>query len=244
MKAESRSAAAAVRGGRRPRGRQCKRLAVTGPLLAQTLFTVILNPNFPQPRTPHCALRLLALAALLVNLVGCGLFGPRETSELLPEPAPVVTVTPQGEPPPDDDTALLRGHLYEHYKLWKGTPYRMGGLTTRGIDCSGFVLVTFKALLDTPLPRTVDEQATLGRGIVPAELRTGDLVFFKTGAAIRHVGIYLDHGRFMHASTRRGVMISALDDSYWRQRFWQARRLREPLVARAEHQDDTPPARH
>ena len=154
---------------------------------------------------------------------------------LRPAPAPAS---------PTDHSALLRGHLYQHYKLWKGTPYRMGGLTTHGIDCSGFVLVTFKALLDTRLPRSVDEQASIGRGIVPAELRTGDLVFFKTGAAMRHVGIYLDHGRFMHASTRRGVMISALADGYWRQRFWQARRIRDPLVAREEHLDGNTPARH
>jgi cell wall-associated NlpC family hydrolase len=189
------------------------------------------------------ALRVLVLAGVLANLVGCGLFGPRETPEALPEAAPTSSTAPQPEPPVSDDTALLRGHLYEHYKLWKGTPYRMGGLTTHGIDCSGFVLVTFKALMDTRLPRTVDEQATLGRGIGPSELRTGDLVFFKTGSAMRHVGIYLDHGRFMHASTRRGVMISALADGYWRQRFWQARRIRESLVAREEHGDDTPAPR-
>ena len=180
------------------------------------------------PRT----LRILALLALLWNLTGCGLFAPREDLESPQEPAPIEEPAPAPAAPVPDDSALLRGHLYEHYKLWKGTPYRMGGLTTRGIDCSGFVLVTFKALLNTRLPRTVDEQATLGRGIVTNELRTGDLVFFKTGSAMRHVGIYLDHGRFMHASTRRGVMISALADGYWRQRFWQARRIREPLIAR------------
>ena len=55
---------------------------------------------------------------------------------------------------------------------------------------------------------------------------------------MRHVGIYLDHGQFMHASTRRGVMISALSDGYWRQRFWQARRVREP---RQQRIGDNPP---
>lgn len=189
------------------------------------------------------ALRALALACMLLSLVGCGLFGPRPEAEPPPAPAPVAEAVPSPAPPPRDDGALLRGHLYQHYKLWKGTPYRMGGLTTRGIDCSGFVLVTFKALLDTRLPRTVDEQATLGRGIVTDQLRTGDLVFFKTGSAMRHVGIYLDHGRFMHASTRRGVMISALDDGYWRQRFWQARRVREPSIARDSEATLAPSAR-
>ncbi len=192
---------------------------------------------------PRRALHLLALAGLLINLVGCGLFGAREAPEPLPEPAPLVRLTPLPVPPLDDDSALLRGHLYQHYRLWKGTPYRMGGLTTRGIDCSGFVLITFKALLGARLPRTVDEQAMLGRGVVPGELRSGDLVFFKTGAAMRHVGIYLDHGRFMHASTRRGVTISALGDGYWRTRFWQARRIPEVRIAREAHLDDTRQAR-
>ncbi len=187
---------------------------------------------------PLRARRLLALLAVLLNLVGCGLFGPRETPAPPPAPAPMIRPAPPAAPAASDDAALLRGHLQRHYRLWKGTPYRMGGLTTRGIDCSGFVLVTFKALLNTRLPRTVEEQATLGRGIVADQLRTGDLVFFKTGSAMRHVGIYLDHGQFMHASTRRGVMISALSDGYWRQRFWQARRVREP---RQQRIGDNPP---
>ena len=177
-------------------------------------------------RLPALLRTALALPGLLL-LAGCGLFGPHPEPE--PLPAPIVAPAPAPAPPaaPTDDGAALRGHLYEHYKLWKGTPYRMGGLTTRGIDCSGFVLVTFKALLNTSLPRTVEEQANIGRGVPAGELRTGDLVFFRTGANMRHVGIYLDQGRFMHASTRRGVMISALADGYWRSRYWQARRLRE-----------------
>lgn len=175
-------------------------------------------------------LRHLALIALLANLVGCGLFGSRDGSAPESDPAPIVIPVPA--PPPTDDSALLRGHLYQHYQLWKGAPYRMGGMTTRGIDCSGFVLITFKALLDLSLPRTVDEQSTLGSGVTAGDLRSGDLVFFKIGTATRHVGIYLDQGRFMHASTRRGVMISGLADGYWRQRFWQARRIRIPPMAR------------
>ena len=192
--------------------------------------------NFARCSSLHRVLQLLALTGLLINLVGCGLFGPRDAPEPLPEPAPRARPAPA---PPTDAGALLRGHLYQHYRLWKGTPYRMGGLTTRGIDCSGFVLITFKALLDARLPRTVDEQATLGRGIVPDQLRSGDLLFFKIGAAMRHVGIYLDHGRFMHASTRRGVTISTLADGYWRTRFWQARRIPQVRIARKEQIDDT-----
>ena len=169
-----------------------------------------------------------ALCGLALNLVGCGLFEARDAPSPLPQIAPIVRPRPA---PLTDDTAQLRGQLYQHYQLWRGTPYRLGGITTRGIDCSGFVLITFKALLNLRLPRTVEEQASFGQAINPADLHSGDLVFFRTGVAMRHVGIYLEQGRFMHASTRRGVMVSALADNYWRQRFWQARRIHAPQVA-------------
>jgi probable lipoprotein NlpC len=58
-----------------------------------------------------------------------------------------------------------------------------------------------------------------------AALRTGDLVFFKTGIFIRHVGVYLERGRFLHASTSQGVMISEMGDAYWKLRYWKARRI-------------------
>lgn len=206
-------------------------------------LSAVLISNFARCPSLRRVLQLLALAGLLINLVGCGLFGPRDAPDPWPEPTPRATPAPAPAAPPTDASALLRGHLYQHYKLWKGTPYRLGGLTTRGIDCSGFVLITFKALLNARLPRTVDEQATVGQGVVPDALRSGDLVFFKTGAATRHVGIYLDHGRFMHASTHRGVTISALGDGYWRTRFWQARRIPKVRTARQEYLDNTRAAR-
>ena len=215
----------------------------TGPAPVNYSLTAILVAAKSSPPSRRQWLRLLshlALFGLLVNLLGCGLFDSRDRPEPQPEIAPLIAPVPA--PQLADDSTLLRGRLYQHYKLWKGTPYRMGGMTTRGIDCSGFVLITFKALLDVRLPRTVDEQATLGRGIAPAELRSGDLVFFQTGATLRHVGIYLERGRFMHASTRGGVMISLLADGYWRQRFWQARRIRTPQIARAVKRGSASPS--
>jgi probable lipoprotein NlpC len=203
----------------------------SGPADAKYSRTTIVVP-VKSPPPSSCPwwrlLRQVALFGLFVNVVGCGLFEAREAPPPRPQPKPIIAPLPA---PPTDDNALLRGHLYQHYQLWRGTPYRLGGMTTRGIDCSGFVLITFKALLDVRLPRTVEEQATFGHAIGPTDLRSGDLVFFRTGASMRHVGVYLEQGRFMHASTRRGVMISALADGYWRQRFWQARRIRGPQVA-------------
>ncbi len=75
------------------------------------------------------------------------------------------------------------------------------------------------------LPRTVDEQRKLGFAVKKSQLKVGDLLFFKTGWSSRHVGIYIGNNEFMHASTSQGVMISSLDNSYWKQKYWQARRL-------------------
>ncbi len=122
------------------------------------------------------------------------------------------------------DTEATLKKLYAQYGLWKGTRYRLGGLSRDGIDCSGFVFVTFRSL-GVVLPRALELQAESGKSIGRSQLRTGDLVFFKTGIFVRHVGIYLEHGKFLHASTRLGVMISDVDEDYWKSRYWKARRI-------------------
>lgn len=111
------------------------------------------------------------------------------------------------------------------YESWKGTPYRLGGNSKRGIDCSAFVQVGYSDVFNRLLPRTTGELARIGRWIPQAEAKEGDLVFFKTGRSLRHVGIYLGKSEFLHASTSRGVMISRLDNPYWRRAFWQMRRV-------------------
>jgi cell wall-associated NlpC family hydrolase len=123
------------------------------------------------------------------------------------------------------NSARVRQQLYAQYRQWKGTRYEVGGLSRRGIDCSGFMYVTFKSKLGVVLPRSTELQAELGRGVSRNELRPGDLVFFRTGMFVRHVGVYLERGRFLHASTSHGVMISELGDIYWKPRYWKARRI-------------------
>jgi len=133
-------------------------------------------------------------------------------------------------PPPNarlsDSIAVIAG-LNDQLHHWSGTPYRYGGMTRGGIDCSGFVLLTFRDQFELQLPRETRQQATIGTEIDKDDLLPGDLVFFKTGSGESglHVGIYDTDNQFIHASTSRGVMRSSLNNVYWRKNFWQARRI-------------------
>jgi len=123
------------------------------------------------------------------------------------------------------DPESVKDALYAQYDEWKGTRYQIGGLSKDGVDCSGFVHMTFKSRLSITLPRSSELQAELGADVDKDRLQAGDLVFFKTGRTLRHVGVYLEDGRFLHASTKLGVVISGLNESYWRSAYWKARRL-------------------
>ncbi|MCE9679313.1 NlpC/P60 family protein [Shewanella sp. AS1] len=123
------------------------------------------------------------------------------------------------------NSAKVKSTLYQQYTQWKGTKYQIGGLSSKGIDCSGFVYVTYRDKFGIKLPRATDHQKNVGTKVSKKELKAGDLVFFMTGRSQRHVGIYLEEGKFLHASTSKGVMISRLSDYYWKDKFWQARRI-------------------
>lgn len=109
-----------------------------------------------------------------------------------------------------------------------GTPYRYGGNTPEsGFDCSGLVNYVYRDMLDLRLPRTSRDLAAMqGPRIVPAQLASGDLVFFGNGGEVSHVGIYVGEGRFVHAPNSGGtVRLDRLDGSWWRDHYSGARRL-------------------
>ncbi len=113
------------------------------------------------------------------------------------------------------------GQQIVHYaEKFIGTPYRYGGTSRDGFDCSGFVQYVFKHF-DISLPRTAAEQARVGRTISSSSLQPGDLVFFDTGGpTLSHVGIYVGSGKFISATTSDGVQIANVHDPYyWGSRF-------------------------
>ncbi|MAK89824.1 MAG: hypothetical protein CMI13_01115 [Oleibacter sp.] len=119
----------------------------------------------------------------------------------------------------------IKNLIYAQYEQWKGTPYAYGGVNRSGMDCSGLVYVTYRDEFATQLPRTTAKQMYSGTQVRRDQLQPGDLVFFNTSYKSRHVGIYIEDKKFLHVSTSKGVMISRLDDYYWKDRFTQARRV-------------------
>ena len=127
-------------------------------------------------------------------------------------------------------TSTIDGILSEA-NTYIGTPYRFGGMTRSGIDCSAFVLSVYGSVTGINLPRISSAQAQEGERVEREQLEKGDLLFFQTrGSRISHVGIVQEitqegEIKFIHASTSKGVTISSLNEKYWGLRFRFAKRI-------------------
>ena len=122
-------------------------------------------------------------------------------------------------------TSTLAEDIIAHSYSYLGTPYRYGGTSYSGIDCSGFTMKVF-AQFGIYLPHGASDQYALSTPVTTEERAPGDLVFFNTsGYGIGHVGIYLGGGQFIHASTSRGVIISSLYESYYARTYLFAGRI-------------------
>lgn len=120
---------------------------------------------------------------------------------------------------------LSSSEILEYVDEWYGTPYRLGGNTKKGIDCSAFVQAVYLSAFALSLPRTARDQYKTSRLISATELKEGDLVFFNTRGGVSHVGIYLQNNKFIHASTSQGVTVSDLFDPYYMKRYIGAGRI-------------------
>lgn len=120
--------------------------------------------------------------------------------------------------------------IIEAARSYYGTPHVIGGLDTKGIDCSGLTMMAFQAA-NIALPRVSRLQADLGTPVEKSALRKGDLVFFATGTPgrISHVGVVSDvtptATKFVHASSSKGVIESNLAEDYWAKAYLSAKRV-------------------
>jgi cell wall-associated NlpC family hydrolase len=146
------------------------------------------------------------------------------------DPLPAAEATQQAAGSSDSSfsapTAAIAQRVINLARTMLNVPYRFGGSTLRGIDCSAYVQRVF-GMMDVPLPRTAREQYSVGARVSRDDIQIGDLLFFRTYASFpSHVGIYLGENLFIHASSMvRKVSIDSIDLPYYRKRFIGARRL-------------------
>lgn len=158
------------------------------------------------------------IISLIILLAACQSLPVKKVVPLAPStPSQIISFS---------DPSLLKETLYSQLEVWKSVRYKYGGLSKKGIDCSGFVYLTYMVEFGIRLPRTTKLQATSGLSVARKELKAGDLVFFNTGLFTKHVGIYIEKGNFIHISTRRGVTISSLNNNYWSENYWKAIRIK------------------
>lgn len=129
---------------------------------------------------------------------------------------------PRGNDSPRVSTTRQGERIISVAREWLGTPYRYGGNDRSGVDCSGMVCAVYVRAVDIKLPRSSREIAQFCQSISRRDLRPGDLVFFTSragGDRISHVAIYMGDNKIIHSTSSRGVIISDLDENYWRTHF-------------------------
>lgn len=134
---------------------------------------------------------------------------------------------------PRPATSAQTERLINEARKWIGTPYRYGGTSRSGVDCSGMIMELFREVYGIKLPRSSAAQQEYCIGVSRADLMPGDLVFFATTRrknVVSHVGLYIGSGRMIHASGSRGVMESGIDEAYFVRNWHSGGRVIQPTV--------------
>ena len=155
----------------------------------------------------------------------------------------------------DDDKSLIKDYfsqimgvalsttsnvkLFQFVYDWIGTPYRFGGTSSKGIDCSAFTKELYSKVFNLTIRRNSRDIFSMVSPLKKDELKEGDLVFFKIhSSSISHVGIYLGNNKFAHASSG-GVKVSSLDDDYYSHYFYRGGRLLDSFKAELAKESTT-----
>lgn len=168
---------------------------------------------------------LVTLLLSLFILSSCGSAKKKKTS------ASRRSVATKTYSKPRVSSAKLPYEVVKNALQFKGVPYKFGGTTRKGMDCSGLVYVAFKEE-QISLPRVSRDMAKRGTSIRTKDITVGDLLFFKTNknsSQINHVGLVVDilpdQILFIHSTTSKGVLISSLNEGYWNNAYVEARRI-------------------
>lgn len=164
-------------------------------------------------------IHLPVIIAVLLLFTGCGIAErtaqPDNSSDSRTPAVAAVSV----------ERSSVTDQLHSAHSEWEGTPYVLGGSGMNGIDCSALTQNVLRDFFGVQIPRHTSEQLQAGTSVRRQAIRPGDLIFFRTGRNLLHVGIALEGGDFLHASVSQGVMISNLSERYWGGRYLGARRV-------------------
>ncbi|MEO0582908.1 MAG: C40 family peptidase [Bacteroidota bacterium] len=187
--------------------------------------------------------RLLFLAFLAIILTSCGSSKKIQRYKYLvdesvasqsdpkaePEATPAPKPTPTPKPAPQSQSKIQK--VVKKAMSYEGTPYKYGGTTSKGMDCSGLVYTSYQSIGKT-LPRVSRDMPTAGTPVKRSSLKKGDLVFFNSGGGrtINHVGIVVSvsgtNVQFIHTTTSKGVRLDPLNEGYWKDKYLKAVRIK------------------
>jgi len=173
-------------------------------------------------------IRLVSVLLVILFVLGC-----QPSTRYSGAPPNPRTAGGLGYPEPEEDygprveeSAVEQSRLDKIIRSYLGVKYRLGGSGKLGMDCSGLVYAVYRDYNNTHLPPNTRKLYGQLPRVKYRELTFGDLVFFSLqGKHVSHVGIYIGDGRFVHASRSRGVVISSLDESYYRESYAGACRV-------------------